>query len=313
MDALTEALNGVRLRGTIHCPSEMSGRWGLRIENKGGAPFYILLHGSSWLEVEGLEPVRLEAGDFVIMPHDSPHTIKDALDTPAQPLYDLLEQHPPDPDGVWRLGGGGQTSVAIGGCFYFEEAQTSPLVRALPPLLHIRGEQGNTVEWLAPTVQYITCEARSGSPGAQAVITRLSEVLFVQAVRTYICHLPEGEHNWLRAMTDPEIGQALTLIHQQPEQPWKVETLAAEVAMSRSAFAARFTQLVGEPTLRYVTRWRIHKAARLLRQSRDSVAEVALQVGYQSEAAFSRVFKQWTGEAPATFRRVATIATIESR
>ena len=313
MDALTEALNGVRLCSTIHCPSEMSGRWGLRVHHKGGAPFYILLHGSSWLEVEGQEPVRLEPGDFVIMPHDSPHTIKDALDTPAQSLYHLLEQHPPDADGVWRLGGGGHTTVAIGGCFYFEEAHTSPLLRALPPLLHIRGEQGKAVEWLAPTVQYIASEARSGRPGAEAVITRLSDVLFVQAVRTYICHLPEGEHNWLRAMTDPEIGQALMLIHQQPEQPWKVDTLATKVAMSRSAFAARFTQLVGEPTLRYVTRWRIHKAARLLRQSRDSVAGVALQVGYKSEAAFSRVFKQWTGKAPATFRRAASLTTIEVR
>lgn len=312
MDALTEALNGVRLRSTIHCPSEMSGRWGLRVDKKGGAPFYILLQGSGWLEVEGLTPVRLEPGDFVIMPHDTGHTIKDALDSPAELLYHLLEQHPRDVDGIWRLGGGGETTVAIGGCFYFEEAQTSPLLRALPPILHIRGEQGKTVEWLAPTVHYIASEARSGLPGAEAVIARLSDVLFVQAVRTYICHLPEGEQNWLRAMTDPEIGQALILIHQRPEEPWKVETLAAEVAMSRSAFAARFTQLVGEPALRYVTRWRIHKAARLLRQNRESVAAIAMQVGYQSEAAFSRVFKQWVGEAPASFRRTASFTSMEA-
>lgn len=305
MDALTEALNGIRLRSTLHCPSELSGRWGLRVEGKGGAPFAIILHGQCWMEVEGFAPIRVEAGDFVILPHDTPHTVKDALDSPAQPLYSLLEQYPPGEDGIWRFGGGGKTTIAIGGCFYFEEAQTSPLLRALPPVLHIRGEQAYGVEWLEPTLKFIASEARSGRPGAQTVITRLSDVLFIQAVRAYVCSLPEGAGNWLRAMTDPQVGEALTLIHHKPEQPWKVETLASEVAMSRSAFAARFTQLVGEPTLQYVTRWRIHKAALLLKEGRQTVAEVAATVGYQSEAAFSRVFKQWTGHAPAAYRRTA--------
>src|SRR5579862_8229736 len=150
MDALTEALKGVRLRSTIHCPSELTGSWGLRIESKGGAPFYIVLHGSGWLEVEGLEAVRLEAGDFVILPHDTPHTLKDAPESAVQPLFSLLERHPPGADGIWRFGGGGKTTVAIGGCFFFEEAQTSPLLRALPPLLHVRGEQGRVVDWLDP-------------------------------------------------------------------------------------------------------------------------------------------------------------------
>ncbi|HLK60041.1 MAG TPA: AraC family transcriptional regulator [Chthonomonadaceae bacterium] len=303
MDALTEALNGIRLRSTLHCPSELSGQWGICVQKKGGAPFYILLHGSGWLEVEGEEPVRLEAGDFVILPQDSPHTLRDAPDSPAQPLMGLLEQYPPGEDGIWRFGGGGETTVAIGGCFFFEEAQTSPLLNALPPLLHVRGEQGQVVAWLEPTLKFIASEARSGRPGAQAIITRLSDILFIQAVRAYVCRLPEGETNWLRAMGDPQIGRALTLIHQKPEHLWKVETLAAEVAMSRSAFAARFTAVVGEPPLQYVTRWRVHQAARLLREDFWSVAEVAVQVGYQSEAAFSRVFKQWTGQAPAAYRR----------
>jgi AraC family transcriptional regulator, alkane utilization regulator len=308
MDALTEALNGIRLRSTLHCPSELSGRWGLRIGGEGGAPFSIILQGQCWLEMERAAPIRLEAGDFIILPHDTPHTVKDALGSPTQPLSCLLEQYATEEDGIWRYGSGGETTIVIGGYFYFEEAQTSPLLRALPPLLHIRGEQGKVVEWLEPTIKFIACEARSGRPGAQAVLTRLSDVLFIQAVRAYLCSLPEGTGSWLRAMTDPQVGQALTLIHQQPEQPWKVETLAAEVAMSRSAFAARFTQLVGEPVLHYVTRWRVHRAALLLRESRRTVVEVAAAVGYQSEAAFSRVFKQWTGYAPAAYRRTAAVS-----
>ncbi len=305
MDALTEALRGVRLRSTILCPSELSGQWGICVQRKDGASFYILLHGSCWLEVEEMAPVGLTAGDFVILPQGTPHTLRDAPDSPAQPLMSLLEQYPRGEDGIWRFGGGGKTTVAIGGCFYFEEAQTSPLLRALPTLLHIQGAQGKGMEWLEPTLKFIASEAQSGRAGAETVITRLSDVLFIQAVRIYVDSLPEGESNWLRAMTDPQIGQALTLIHQNPEQPWRVETLASSVAMSRSGFAARFTQLVSEPPLHYLTRWRIHKAAGLLREGGRNVAEVASQVGYQSEAAFSRVFKQWTGCAPGTYRRVA--------
>jgi AraC-like DNA-binding protein len=305
MDALTEALKGIRLRSTIHCPSELTGSWGLRVESKGGgAPFYILLHGSGWLEIAGAPPVRLEGGDFVILPHDTPHALKDEPESNTEPLFSLLAQYPPGADGIWRFGGGGKTTVAIGGCFYFEEAQTSPLLRVLPPLLHVKGEQGQALAWLEPTLRFIACEAQSGRPGAEEVITRLSDVLFIQAVRAYVCRELAVEGNWLRALNDGQIGQALTLIHRQPQHPWRVETLASEVAMSRSAFAARFTQLVGEPALQYVTRWRMHKAAGLLRQGGDSVAEVAAQVGYQSEAAFSRVFKRWTGQAPAAYRRV---------
>lgn len=308
MDALTEALNGLRLRSTLHCPSELSGPWGLRMEREGGIPFSIVLQGQCWMEVDGFEPVRVEAGDFVLLPHDSPHTAKDALDSPAQPLFHLLEQYPIGEDGVWRYGGGGKTTVVVGGYFYLEEAQTCPLLRALPPLLHIRGEQGVAVEWLTPTLKFIASEIRGGQPGAETVIARLSDVLFIQAVRAYVSRLPEGERSWLHAMNDPQIGEALTLIHRQPEHPWRVETLASEVAMSRSAFAARFTQLVGEPTLHYVTRWRVHRAGRLLREEKLTVAEVAAAVGYQSEAAFSRVFKQWTGHAPSTYRRAPVTA-----
>lgn len=304
MDALTEALNRIRLRSTIHCPTELRGQWGFRTEPKNGAVFHIVLEGGGWLEIEGREPVRLESGDFVVFPHGTIHTVRATLDSPVEPLMELLSRLPHGEDGIWRYGSGAEKTVAIGGCFFFEEAQTSPLLRALPTVLHIRGEQGNAMEWLEPTVRFIASEARSGRPGAETVITRLSDVLFIQAVRAYVCGLPEEEGNWLRAMAaDPQIGQALLLIHQQPELPWKVETLATEVAMSRSSFAARFTQLVGEPVLQYLTRWRIHKAACLLREDGPTVAEIAAEVGYRSEAAFSRVFKQWTGQPPAAYRR----------
>ena len=303
MDALTEALNGIRLQSTIHCPLEFSGTWGLAVPEKpGAAPFFILMQGAAWLEIKGLPPRQVCAGDFVILPHGTAYTVKNAPDSPTISLEAML-CIPKDVDGILRYGTPGETTGAIGGAFFFEEAQTSPLLRVLPPLLHVTAEQGKTLEWLGNIVRFIGYELSGGNPGAATVITRLSDILFAKAIRAYLAQLPPEEGDWLHALSDPQIGAALSLIHAEPQKNWKVETLAASAAMSRSAFAARFAALTGETPFQYVTRWRIHRAARLLCACDWSVAQVAVQSGYQSEAAFSRVFKQWTGEAPASYRR----------
>ena len=304
MDALNEALNGIRLRSVIHCPVEWSGTWGFDVPMKpGGAPFFIVTQGRAWLEMEGMMPTEVCAGDFVIVPHGTPYTIRSKPGCPTIPLQVLLDPASNDADGIRRYGAGGETTCGIGGAFFFEDAQTSPLLRVLPPVLRVTAEQGQTLEWLGNIVRFIGYEIRGGNPGAETVITRLSDILFVKAIRAYLADLPEGEGQWLGALSDPQIGAALALIHAAPQKAWRVETLAAQAAMSRSAFAARFAALTGETPLRYVTRWRVHRAARLLRGGDLSVAQVAMQAGYQSEAAFSRVFKQWTGEPPAAYRR----------
>ena len=304
MHALTEALNGIRLCTTLHCPVEWSGTWGISVpQQKGAAPFSIVMQGRAWLEIEGLPPTQICAGDFTIVPRGAAYTVKNALDSSTVPLQTLMETVPTNADGVMRCGTGGETLRAIGGTFFFEEAQASPLLRVLPPLLHIRAKQGQRPEWLGSMTRFLDGELSDRQPGTETVITRLSEILFVKAIRAYVAELPEEEGGWLHALSDPEIGAALALIHAQPQQPWRVETLAATVAMSRSAFAARFAALTGDTPLRYVTRWRIHRAARLLRTCDWNVAQIALEAGYQSEAAFSRVFKQWTGESPAAYRR----------
>jgi AraC-like DNA-binding protein len=154
-------------------------------------------------------------------------------------------------------------------------------------------------------LQFIAWEVAAGKPGAHTVVSRLADILFIQIVRGYLAGLPEDATGWLGALKDQQIGAALTLIHQNPERDWTVLALAEQVAMSRSAFAARFNRIVGEPPLHYLTRWRMQKAAGLLREGQASLAEIAEQVGYDSEAAFSKAFKRAIGSAPGAYRRAA--------
>jgi len=304
MDILAEVLDGVRLSSTIHCPLAFSAPWGLRVDGRPEACFLVIVDGGCLLEVDGLDGVTaLRAGDFVVMPPGSGYVVRDALGSSVVPLGTFLDRCPAGPDGVRRLGGGGAQTTAIGGKFLLDGDGLSPLLRALPPLILIRREQRAAVDWLEQTLEAIACEARSARPGAGAVITRLSDILFIQAVRACVADLPDCGPSWLRALADAQLGPALGEVHRRPEHDWTVARLAAEAAMSRSAFAARFQQVVGEPPLHYVTRWRMHKAGTLLRRTGDSLDAVAAQVGYESEAAFSKAFKRWAGLSPGAYRR----------
>lgn len=302
MDALTIALSELRMSSTLFCKAELSAPWGISSRYDKGASFYIVLDGRCWLEVEGAKPRWLTSGDFVVLPHSHPHTLRDVPGSPTRELQTLVDRDSPGLDKVLRLGDGAVTTRILGGCFWFSEPQINPLLRALPPLLYVAGKGS---DWLQTTVAFVSEEATTEPLGAQAVITHLSNILFIQAVRAYLNDLSEPG-NWLRALVDPQIGQALALIHQHWDAPWTVEKLADRVAMSRSAFATRFAFYVGEPPLRYITRWRMHQAGRLLRTSNMTLAQISTRVGYQSEMAFSRVFKQWMAVAPGRYRQVKT-------
>ena len=170
-------------------------------------------------------------------------------------------------------------------------------------MLHVKGDAGTTVRWLEANLQFIASEMASGEPGFETIVSRLADILVVQAVRAHVAQTGGGCKGWLRTLIDPQIGRALSLIHEKPEDDWTVESLASKVGMSRSAFAARFAQLVEERP--YLTRWRMQKASRLLETSPAGVAEVAKRVGYDAEAAFSKAFKRWIGVAPDAYRRTS--------
>jgi AraC family transcriptional regulator, alkane utilization regulator len=311
MDVLSDVLHTVRLRSVIYCHSELTAPWGLHVEGVAGrAGFFVVTRGSCYLETEGSQaPLALAGGDLIVLPHGGGYTLRDALTSPVAPLQDLLASCPTNGHKALRHGSGGALTTMVQGCFQFENGVTSPLLGALPSLIHVRGENGQMVPWLEVTLKFIACEATSQLPGTEITVARLTDILFIQTVRAYIAALPgcDGEQKgngcWLRALVDEQIGKALTLIHAHPNQSWTVAELASRVGMSRSAFSSRFTMLVGVPPLTYVTRWRMHKAGDMMRQGKVSMAEIRRLVGYESQAAFSKAFKRETGVAPGTFRR----------
>ena len=214
-------------------------------------------------------------------------------------------EHAPQTGAIVRYGGGGAATTLVAGYFSTEKGAPNLLFDSLPPVVHVKGDAGTTVRWLEANLQFVASEMASGEPGFETIVSRLADILVVQAVRAHLAQSGGGCKGWLRALVDPQIGRALSLIHEKPEDDWTVESLASKVGMSRSAFAARFTQLVEEPPLTYLTRWRMQKASRLLETSHAGVAEIAKRVGYDAEAAFSKAFKRWIGVAPGAYRRRA--------
>jgi AraC-like DNA-binding protein len=307
MDVLTDALEAIHLKSLIHGRLELTAPWGLRFD--GGRPgFFVVARGTCHLEVEGVdETFPLAGGDFVLLPRGHAHDLKNAPGTPVVPVAELLGKAGNgggcQPGGIRHVGGGGALATVVGGCFLYEDGETSPLVAALPPVIHVKGDRGTAVQWLETSLQFVASEMASGQPGATTVVSRLADILFVQAVRAHLLQNQDPSRGWLRALVDPQIGAALGLIHEKPNEPWTVESLASRVAMSRSAFAARFVQLVEEPPLTYLTRRRMDKARRLLRTSHATIGEIAGRVGYDAEASFSKAFKRWIGVPPGAFRR----------
>ena len=308
MDVLTDVLEVARLKSGIYGRLELTAPWGLSFDR--AAPhFYVVTRGTCWLEAGGEgDPIQLGGGDFVLMTKGNPHAIKDAPATPTVPVEQVFgscdrARENAEPGAIARYGGGGATTTLVGGYFSSETGEQNLLFASLPPVLHVKGDAGTTVRWLEANLQFVASEIASGEPGFETIVSRLADILVVQAVRAHLAQSGEESKGWLRALVDPQIGRALSLIHEKPEDGWTFESLASSVGMSRSPFAARFAQLVEEPPLRYLTRWRMQKASRLLETSQAGVAEIARRVGYDAEAAFSKAFKRWTGAAPGAYRR----------
>jgi AraC-like DNA-binding protein len=312
MDVLSDVLTTVRLRSAIHLCPELSAPWGISVPAQTDrAIFYYLSRGSGYLESEALHsPVPLAGGDLVMLPQGDAHTLRDRLDSPVVPLDNVL-------DGACRKGpaptachgGGGEKSSVVAGYFIFEDRPANHLLATLPALMYIPSEEGCTVPWLDATLRFLACESNSKVPGADIVLNRLTDVLFIQIVRTHIARYEKlgkecrEKTGVLRALIDPSMGKALEAIHEHPEIPWTVEELASRAGMSRTAFAMRFSATVGIGPLYYVRKWRMLKAADLLRRGETTVDHVAGTVGYESGAAFRKAFHREMGVPPALYRK----------
>jgi len=311
MDCLNEVLKTLHLKSSVSCRSELSAPWGLQFPHvPGHSGFSVLARGSCWLEMEGeKKPIALAGGDFVMFPHGSAHVMRDAPGSKTVNVQKLLKTCEAGSRSLSH-GGGGALTTLVSGCFEFEGRETNPLIASLPAVIHIKGDEGRAVPWLETTLQFLASETASALPGAETVIGHLTDIIFIQAVRAYINNSGECKKGLAKAVADPQIGQALALIHNTPQEPWTVASLALRAGMSRAGFAARFRELVGEPPLQYLTRWRMHKAAGMLRAGSESVGEIAGRIGYEAEAAFSKAFKRWAGHAPGAYRQSTRMAAV---
>jgi AraC-like DNA-binding protein len=304
-DVLSDALCHLHVRGALYCRSNLRTPWAFSVERRPTLGFHAVTRGRGWLEVEGEDrKILVSKGDLVLLPHGHSHVMRDSSKSEPKSLDEIVAESPPE-DGIrLQAGGKGPLTVLLCGGFQVEGRTTNPLLANLPNIIHIRGRNGQSVSWLQTTLRQIEVETRSTRPGTQTVIARLSDILLIQAVRAYFNELTRGATGgWFGALKDPQVGAAIAQIHRQPEVSWDVTSLAAKVGMSRSNFSAKFGALVGESPLKYLTKWRVQKAAWLLRTSDAKLSEIAERIGYESEIALSRAFNRFMGVPPGKYRR----------
>ncbi len=295
----------LRLTGTLYCRAELTAPWGMAIPRiEDCMVIEIVTAGRCRLEVDGEEPRELREGSLVLLPHGTAHTLRSDPDAHVEDLFDLPVEKTSERYEIMRHGGGGAFTQVTAGVVRVDHGVVENLLALFPTVLQIDAWDDES-GWLRSTLRFIAREARELRPGGETVITRLADILVIQMIRAWIDSASGEKRGWLAALRDEQIGQALVLIHREPQRPWSVASLAEAVHMSRSAFAARFTDLVGQPALQYLTSWRMQVARRLLRDTTMPLVELAEEVGYQSEAAFSRAFKRATGTAPGSVRREA--------
>jgi AraC-like DNA-binding protein len=302
-DPVSRVLRAARVRSAIYCRSELSAPWGFGVEAHGNPAFHVVTSGRCWLEVDG-EPdhLALGQGDLVILPTGPRHWMRDDPATPAVALDRLLESTALDEHRRLSYGGGGPVTGLLCGGFALQNGDARPIFGALPPAVRIHGDGERAAPWLAATLDLLSAETSSPAPGAQEVVTRLADALLAQVLRTALVELHSSGDGRVLAIRDRQVAAAVGLIHDQPDRAWTVGELAGEVALSRSTFAARFREATGESPLRYLTRTRMAHAARLLRDSDASLAQVAARAGYSSEFSFGKAFKRVFGVAPGEYR-----------
>lgn len=303
MDVLSDILDAFHLTGTLYFRGEFTAPFGVSVPaHENAARFHVCLNGSCVLDVgDGTEPVVLQRGDLLIVPHGSAHTISDRPGRPTQDLDDALSEAEFTGDSPFAYGGGGELTMLVCGHFAFEKETLHPLLDALPSLLHFPARARSDYRWLDEAMRFLGDEARADRPGARVVAERMADILFIQVLRAWV-ERDGDKAGPIAAIRDPHLGKALHSIHQDPAAPWTVATLARNAGMSRTTFSERFNNLVGMAPIQYLTQWRMEKAKHALRTRRTPMAEVAVGVGYQSEAAFNRAFRRFVGVGPGRYR-----------
>src|SRR4249920_65063 len=315
MDAFSEVLSGVRLKGAMFFSAEFSAPWRLSTPHcrllaptlSPGAPHLLIYHfvveGSARAGLEGGPDVELSAGDIVVFPHGDPHRLSagsGATDIDSSEVFRKIATRDLSP---MQAGGGGATTRFVCGYLTCDPLLCGPILESLPPMLKVNVRTDRSGHWLEQSILHLVEEAASNHAGSDAMLAKLSEALFVDTLRRYVTGLPEQTTGWLAGARDAVVGRSLALLHRRPRHPWTIAELAAEVGLSRSSLVERFTRYLPEPPMAYLTGWRLRLAAQALTSSPKGVADIADAVGYESEAAFNRAFKRVFGVPPARYRR----------
>jgi AraC-like DNA-binding protein len=321
MDALSEVLKVVKLESAFFYNAEFSAPWSFHspesckyapyIHGTGGhvIVYHLLTDGRAYAQLEdGDKRLVLGAGDVVIFPHGHAHSIESG---PTPHTVDGEEELPrifSEGPTLSRMGGGGEVTRFVCGFMVCEPRLSQVIMAGLPAVFKVNIREDKSGQWLENSIRYSLAEAGVNQAGGQAVLAKLSEALFAETLRRYTIQLPERQTGWLAGARDPEVGRALTLMHRRPAAQWTIAKLAHEVGISRSVLAERFREYLGEPPVAYLTRWRLQQAAQMLNSTSYSVAQIASEVGYDSEQAFNRAFKRNFGEPPARYRKAAKTA-----
>jgi AraC-like DNA-binding protein len=321
MDALSDVLRVARLTGGVFLHAEFSAPWCIAAQMSPELcapflgpvphliPYHYVMEGELRCSVEGeSEQVLVRKGEVILLPHNDVHLMGSEIGRRPVPADEVIR--PPENGGLFtiRHGGGGEVVRLVCGFLGCDGAESNPVISTLPAVLKLDVEEGGAAEWIRSTFQYAADEVAAGRPGSETVLAKLSELLFVEAIRRYAEDLPAEQTGWLAGLRDPYVAKALALFHGNVMRNWTVEDLGREVGLSRSALSDRFVRLIGVAPMQYLANWRMQVASQRLRSTSASLAQIADAVGYESEAAFSRAFKKAFGTAPATWRRTTGMA-----
>lgn len=314
MDPLLDMLRDMRLTGGIFLDAEFSAPWCIsaKVGPEDCSPFtpeprhiiayHYVTAGRCLLKVGGQPPVQIESGDIVVLPRNEDHVLGSALNLRPTNADQLIQ---PGPEGglakIVYGGKGEQTQILCG--FLGNNLPHNVFVAMLPSVLKLNVAEGAAVGWIESTFRFAANELSHGPATSPAILAKMAELLFMEAVRRYLASLPPAANAWTAGMHDPVVGRALGLLHGQIARRWTTEDLAGELAVSRSAFAERFTRVTGEPPMRYLARQRFEQASAQLKETAEPIARIAFDVGYESEAAFNRAFRREYGIPPAAWRR----------
>jgi AraC-like DNA-binding protein len=314
MDVLSEVLKVVKLQGALYYNGEFSAPWSVRAASSHGVAqhfvpdaehviiYHLLIEGRASIRLDDGTRVSLNAGDIVMIPHGDPHILENGPPTStvddAEHLTETLSQGLR----VWRMGGGGEVTRFVCGYMACEPRLSQVFLSGLPPVFKVGIRNDASGRWLEDSIRFSVNGINASRAGEGAMLAKLSEVLFIETLRSYITKLPAEQTGWLAGARDSEVGKTLALMHRNPAHPWTIASLAKEAGVSRSVLAERFRHYLNEPPMAYLTRWRLQLGAQMLASTSYSVSQIASEVGYESEAAFNRAFKREFETPPARFR-----------